>query len=74
MSIKSGEHAEQMSFQESEYFKAKSREHYRIVAKNSELKHRHGDEVASSSGIAGMQLQGAMAILTVNLKKILKLM
>lgn len=69
MNIKSSEHTEQMLFQESEYFKAKSRERYKIEARNSELKHRHGYEVASSSGLASMQLQGAMAIFTVNLKK-----
>lgn len=74
VSIKSGEHTEQMSFQESEYFKAKSRERYKIEAKNSELKHRQGYDVASSSVLTGMQLQGAMAIFTVNLKRILKLM
>lgn len=72
--IKSGEHTEQMVFQESEYFKEKAKERYKIEAKNSELKHRHGYDVASSSGLVGMELQGAMAIFTVNLKRILKLM
>jgi transposase len=74
VSIKSAEHSEQMAFQESEYFKAKSKERYKIEAKNSELKHRHGYDVATSSGLLGMELQGAMAIFTVNLKRILKLM
>lgn len=74
VSIKSNEHTEQANFQESEYFKEKSKERYKIEAKNSELKHRHGYDVASSSGLLGMQLQGAMAIFTVNLKRILKLM
>ena len=73
VSIKSGEHAEQMAFQESEYFKEKAKERYKIEAKNSELKHRHGYDVASSSGLLGMQIQGAMAIFAVNLKRILKL-
>lgn len=73
VSIKSGEHTEQMAFQESEYFKEKARERYKIEAKNSELKHRHGYDVASSSGLVGMELQGAMAIFTVNIKRILKL-
>ncbi|GAA3329392.1 hypothetical protein GCM10020331_077280 [Ectobacillus funiculus] len=41
---------------------------------NSELKHRHGYNVASSSGLLGMELQEAMAIFTVNLKRIVKLM
>jgi hypothetical protein len=73
VSIKSGEHTEQMAFQESEYFKEKSKERYKIESKNSELKHRHGYDVASSSGLVGMELQGAMAIFTVNLKRILKM-
>ena len=73
VTIKSLEHSEQMRFQESEYFKAKAKERYKIEAKNSELKHRHGYDVASSSGLVGMELQGAMAIFTVNLKRIVKL-
>ncbi|WP_407314218.1 transposase [Desulfosporosinus sp. SB140] len=52
----------------------KSKERYKIEARNSELKHRHGYDVASSSGLVGMELQGAIAIFTVNLKRILKLM
>jgi transposase len=74
VSIKSDEHTEQMAFQGSEYFKTKAKERYKIEAKNSELKHRHGYDVASSSGLLGMELQGALAIFTVNLKRILKLM
>lgn len=74
ISIKSNVHTEQAKFQESEYFKEKAKERYKIEAKNSELKNRHGYDVASSSGLLGMQLQGAMAIFTVNLKRILKLM
>jgi len=73
VTIKSVEHSEQMAFQASEYFKEKAKERYKIEAKNSELKHRHGYDVASSSGLVGMELQGAMAIFTVNLKRILKL-
>lgn len=73
VSIKSMEHSEQKTFQESEYFKEKSKERYKIEAKNSELKHRHGYDVASSSGLIGMEIQGAMAIFTVNLKRIMKL-
>ena len=74
VSIKSYEHTEQAKFQESEYFKEKSKERYKIEAKNSELKHRHGYDVAESSGLIGMELQGALAIFAVNLKRILKLM
>lgn len=73
VSIKSGMHIEQMEFQESEYFKEKAKERYKIEAKNSELKHRHGYDTASSSGLVGMELQGAMAIFAVNIKRILRL-
>lgn len=72
VSIKSDEHSGQAEFQESDYFKEKSKERYKIEAKNSELKHRHGYDVASSSGLIGMEMQGAMAIFAVNLKRILK--
>lgn len=74
VSIKSDIHKGQMEFQKSEYFKEKAKERYKIEAKNSELKSRHGYDVASSSGLVGMEMQGAMAIFTVNLKRILKLL
>jgi IS5 family transposase len=74
VTIKSTEHEEQQAFQESDYFKEKAKERYKIEAKNSELKHRHGYNVASSSGLVGMHMQGAMAIFAVNLKRIMTLM
>jgi len=73
VTIKSSEHSEQARFQVSEYFKEKAKERYKIEAKNSELKNRHGYDVATSSGLLGMQIQGAMTIFAVNLKRILKL-
>jgi hypothetical protein len=73
VTIKSNEHTEQMAFQESEYFKEKSKERYKIKAKNSELKHRNGYDVATSSGLLSREMQGAMAIFAANLKRILKL-
>lgn len=62
-----------MDFQETEYFKDRAKERYKIEAKNSELKHRHGYDVASSSGLIGMELQGALTIFAVNLKRIIRL-
>jgi len=73
VSIKSELHKEQMAFQESEYYRNKSKERYKIEAKNSELKNVHGYGRADSYGIHNMEMQGAMAIFTVNLKRILKL-
>ncbi|WP_157404771.1 transposase, partial [Shouchella shacheensis] len=74
VTIKSDEHTAQMAFQETDTFKEKAKERYKIEPKNSELKHRHGFETASSSGLLSMEMQGAMAIFTVNVKRILKLM
>ena len=74
VTIKHHMHEEQATFQESEYFKEKSKERYKIEAKNSELKHRHGYDVASASGLTGMQLQGATTIFAVNMKRIITLM
>ena len=74
VTIKSNEHAIQRDFQESEFFKKAIKERYKIEAKNSELKNRHGYRVTSGAGLNGMVLQGAMAIFIVNLKRILRLL
>lgn len=73
VSIKSNIHTEQIAFQETDYFKEKTKHRYKIEAKNSELKNVHGYGRASSYGITNMQMQGAIAIFTVNLKRIIKL-
>ena len=73
VTIKSDIHKEQIEFEKSEYFKKRAKERYMIEAKNSELKHQHGYDVAISSGLIGMQMQGALSIFTVNLKRIIKL-
>jgi hypothetical protein len=74
VSIKSELHQEQIAFQETGYYREKAKHRYKIEAKNSELKNVHGYDRALSYGITNMQMQGAMAIFTVNLKRILKLM
>lgn len=73
VTIKSGLHKKQAEFQETESFKELARTRYKIEAKNSELKHRHGYDVALSSGLVGMQLQGATTIFVTNLKRIIAL-
>lgn len=73
ISIKSHLHQEQIVFQETQHFKDKAKHRYKIEAKNSELKNVHGYNRAQSYGITNMQMQGAMAIFTVNLKRIMKL-
>ena len=74
VTIKSTEHKDQEAFQNSDEFKEKAKSRYKIEAKNSELKHRHGYDVATSAGLFGMQMQGAMTIFAVNLKRIITLM
>src|SRR5690625_1827133 len=73
VTIKSTEHMAQEAFQETEEFKQLARERYKIEAKNSELKHRHGYEKANSSGLFGMKIQGAATIFVANMKRIIKL-
>jgi transposase len=72
VSIRTDEHIEQQVFQQSEYFREKSRHRYKIEAKNSELKNVHGYDRADSYGLESMKMQGAIAIFVVNLKRILK--
>ena len=64
---------EQREFENSDDFKERYKERYKIEAKNSEIKHKHGYDVATSSGLLGMQMQGALTIFTVNIKRILTL-
>lgn len=71
--IRSTTHQEQQAFQDTDYFKEKAKHRYKIEAKNSELKNVHGYDRATSYGIENMQMQGALAIFLVNLKRIIKL-
>jgi hypothetical protein len=73
VTIKSEMHRQQMDFQETDLYKDKASHRYKIEAKNSELKNVHGYDRAISYGIENMQMQGALAIFTVNLKRIIKL-
>ena len=73
ISIKSEIHQKQINFEKSTYFKEKSKHRYKIEAKNGELKNAHGYGRAISYGIENMQMQGALTIFAVNLKRILKL-
>jgi len=73
VSINSKEHEDQIEFQKTDYFKEKSKHRYKIEAKNAELKNSHGFNRAISYGLGSMQMQGALTIFAVNLKRILKL-
>ncbi|WP_159243534.1 IS1182 family transposase [Tenacibaculum maritimum] len=73
VSIKSELHKEQIEFENSDYFKEKTKHRYKIEAKNGELKNVHGYGRAISYGIENMEMQSALTIFAVNLKRILKL-
>ena len=64
---------EHKAFQETERFKELASNRYMIEAKNAELKNRYGYAKAYSTGIQAMRIQGAIALFTANLKRILKL-
>lgn len=74
VTIVSDLHKEQQDFQKSNEFRELMSTRYKIEAKNSELKNRHGYDCASSSGLFGMEIQGATTIFVVNIKRILTLM
>ena len=56
-----------------QYFKERFKTRYMIEAKNSELKNIHGYSRCDAAGLSNMQLQGAVSIFAVNLRRILKL-
>lgn len=72
--IHSQTHLKQIEFQETEFFKEKSKHRYKIEAKNGELKNVFGYDRASSYGLQCMEMQGALTIFAANIKRILKLM
>ena len=47
VTVKNNVQKAQIEFQESEFFKEKSKQRYKIEGKNSELKHRHGYDIAT---------------------------
>ena len=74
VTIMSHTHKEHEEFQNTEYFREKAKERYKIEAKNAELKRSHGYDVSLYSGLFGMELQCALTIFTANIKRIMKLM
>lgn len=74
VAILSEEHSAQAQYQETEEFREKYKNRYKIEAKNNEIKNIHGCAVTQSSGIRGMEIQGAATLFCVNIKRIIKLM
>ena len=63
-----------LEFQESEEFKERIKNRYKIEAKNGEMKTSHGLEYCNYRGLFGMQIQTYMTVLTVNIKRMIKLL
>ena len=66
-------HLEQGKFEETEYFKKRYKERYKIEAKNGEIKRNFGYDQCQTEGLCGMQIQGALTLFATNLKRIIKL-
>ena len=73
ITILSDLHQKQKEFQETEEFKKIAATRYKIEAKNGEIKQRYGYDVASYSGLLGMEIQGATTLFVANIKRILRL-
>lgn len=73
ITIKSELHQDQIAFQNTEYYKEKAKQRYKIEAKNAELKNVYRYGKANAYGLDNMQMQSALSIFTVNLKRIIKL-
>ena len=71
--IDTSECSEQKAFQESDYFRQRSKQRYKIEAKNAELKHAHGLNTTDSHGLFAMKLQSYFTAFTANIKRIIKL-
>lgn len=70
---KKDEFKEHMKFMESEEFKTRAKERYKIEAINAHLKNDYGYRTATSRGLFGMELQAATTLFISNMERILKL-
>jgi len=73
ITILSDIHENQKHFQETEYFKKRSKQRYIVEAKNSELKQSHGLDKSSYLGLFGMKTQSYFSAIVSNIKRIIKL-
>jgi len=62
VTIKSGTHAEQEAFQNTESFKQLAANRYKIEAKNSELKNGQGYDTTSAASLFGMGFDSGLGI------------
>lgn len=63
-----------LDFEETEEFRERIKERYKIEAKNGEMKTSHGMEYCLYRGLFGMQVQSYMTGITVNIKRFIKML
>lgn len=63
----------QQEFEESEYFKERIKDRYKIEAKNAELKQAHGLSRCKYTGLFGMKIQMYFSAFVVNIKRMIRL-
>ncbi|TCI49397.1 IS5/IS1182 family transposase, partial [Exiguobacterium sp. SH5S13] len=73
VTLKSREHSDQLDYEQTDEFKEYRRKRFAIEPKNSQLKNPQGLARNKTSDLKGMTLQSVMAIVAVNLKRIIAL-
>lgn len=68
-----GTRGSQYEFEQTEYFKQRIKDRYKIEAKNAEMKQSHGLARCKYSGLFGMQIQMYFTAFVTNVKRIVRL-
>lgn len=74
ITILSDEHKNQLKFENSDYFKERIKQRYKIEAKNAELKQAHGLDKSKYVGLFGMTIQTYTTAIVINCKRIVKML
>ena len=73
VTIASETHKKQHEFEQTDYFKRRIKDRYKIEAKNAELKQAHGLDRCKYVGLDGMRIQTYFTAFVANVKRIIKL-
>lgn len=69
-----GVQSRHLDFEETEVFRERIKARYKIEAKNGEMKTSHGMEYCIYRGLFGMQVQAYMTGITVDIKRLIKML
>lgn len=73
VSVAGETHQKQYKFEQTDYFKERIKDRYKIEAKNAELKQAHGLDRCKYVGLNGMRLQTYFTAFVANVKRIIRL-